>query len=196
MAPRTLYDDSGSQPLTEARGRQQGHDSPDSYPSARLWRSSDGHDITRTGCQNLSGCHDGMYLGRWLSSGRHVSTLLHPPLYTWILSLCLYKEGPGPSYEGWPRGEGRDGARVRPLAPSRMDACNPLLQAHPTRARDKHEGRGIPPLTPVSLRLLSPLRALSRADPSGLGHAAIIYSSVQGPPGFETPTLLLLLKML
>jgi hypothetical protein len=33
-----------------------------------------------------------------------------------------------------------------------------------------------------------PLRAPSRADPSGLGHAAIIYSSVQGPPGFETPT--------
>jgi hypothetical protein len=34
----------------------------------------------------------------------------------------------------------------------------------------------------------SPLRAPSRADPSGLGHAATIYSSVQGPPGFETPT--------
>jgi hypothetical protein len=33
----------------------------------------------------------------------------------------------------------------------------------------------------------SPLRAPSRADPSGLGHAATIYSSVQGPPGFETP---------
>jgi hypothetical protein len=45
---------------------------------------------------------------------------------------------------------------VRPLAPSRVDACNPLLQAHPTRARDKHEGRGIPPLTPVSLRLPPP----------------------------------------
>jgi hypothetical protein len=28
---------------------------------------------------------------------------------------------------------------------------------------------------------------LSRADPSGLGHAATIYSSVQGPPGVETP---------
>jgi hypothetical protein len=33
----------------------------------------------------------------------------------------------------------------------------------------------------------SPLRAPSRADPSGLGHAATIYSSVQGPPGVETP---------
>jgi hypothetical protein len=35
----------------------------------------------------------------------------------------------------------------------------------------------------------SPLRALSRADPSGLGHAATIYSSVQGPPRVETPTV-------
>jgi hypothetical protein len=45
MAPRVLHDDGGSQPLTEARRRQQGLDSPDSCPSARLHRSSDGHDI-------------------------------------------------------------------------------------------------------------------------------------------------------
>jgi hypothetical protein len=51
-------------PLTEAREHQQGLDSLDSCPSARLQRSSDGHDTTRTGCQNLFGCHDGMYLGR------------------------------------------------------------------------------------------------------------------------------------
>jgi hypothetical protein len=35
----------------------------------------------------------------------------------------------------------------------------------------------------------TPLRAPSRADPSGLGHAATIHSSVQGPPGVETPTV-------
>jgi hypothetical protein len=64
MAPHTLPDDGSSPPLTEARGRQQGLDSFDSYTSARLQRSSDGHDITRSGCQNLSGCHDGVYLGR------------------------------------------------------------------------------------------------------------------------------------
>jgi hypothetical protein len=29
----------------------------------------------------------------------------------------------------------------------------------------------------------------SRADPSGLGHTATIYSSVQGPPRVETPTV-------
>jgi hypothetical protein len=32
---------------------------------------------------------------------------------------------------------------------------------------------------------LSPLRVPPRADPSGLGHATTIYSSVQGPPGFR-----------
>jgi hypothetical protein len=56
---------------------------------------------------------------------------------------------------------------VRPLAPSRVDACNPLLQAHPTRARDKHEGRRIPPLTPLSLRLLPPFSL--RLAPTHLG---------------------------
>jgi hypothetical protein len=64
MAPRMLHDDDGSQPPYGSKERQQGLDSPDSCPSARLQRSSDGHDITRTGCQNLSVCHDGMYLGR------------------------------------------------------------------------------------------------------------------------------------
>jgi hypothetical protein len=42
-------------------------------------------------------------------------------------------------------------------------------------------GRGFP--------LLSPPCVPSHADPSGLGHAATIYSSVQGPPGVETPTV-------
>jgi hypothetical protein len=35
----------------------------------------------------------------------------------------------------------------------------------------------------------SPLCVPSRANPSGLGHAAIIYSSVQGPPRVEMPTV-------
>jgi hypothetical protein len=46
MAPRVLHDDGGSQPLTEARRRQQGSDSPDSCASTGLKHSSDGHDIT------------------------------------------------------------------------------------------------------------------------------------------------------
>jgi hypothetical protein len=36
---------------------------------------------------------------------------------------------------------------------------------------------------------VSPLCVPSRADPSGLGHTTTIYSSVQGPPGVETPTV-------
>jgi hypothetical protein len=43
MAPRVLHDDGGSQPLTEARRRQQGSDS---CTSTGLKHSSDGHDIT------------------------------------------------------------------------------------------------------------------------------------------------------
>jgi hypothetical protein len=37
--------------------------------------------------------------------------------------------------------------------------------------------------------LIVPPCVSSRADPSGLGHAATIYSSVQGPPGVETLTV-------
>jgi hypothetical protein len=78
-----------------------------------------------------------------------------------------------------------------PLASlSRVDACNPLLQAHPTWARDEHEGRGIPTsLTPVSGRLASPPFVLALAlDPSGLGHAATLTRRPKGPPGLGTPT--------
>jgi hypothetical protein len=68
------------------------------------------------------------------------------------------------------------------LSLSLADACNPLLQAHPSAlGAGQHEGRGFP-------LLFSPLCVPSRADPSWLGHAATIYSSVQGPPGVKTPT--------
>jgi hypothetical protein len=64
MAPRTLYDDGRSQPpygskRTSTRTRQ-----PRQLSFRQAQRSSDGHDTTRTECQYLSGCHDGMYLGR------------------------------------------------------------------------------------------------------------------------------------
>jgi hypothetical protein len=71
-----------------------------------------------------------------------------------------------------------------------MDACNPLLQAHPTWARDEHEGRGISTsLTPVFGHLASPLCAQPRVDPSGLGHAATFTRRPRDPPGLETPTV-------
>jgi hypothetical protein len=70
-----------------------------------------------------------------------------------------------------------------------VDACNPLLQAHPTWARDEHEGREIPTsLTPVFGRLTLPLRARPRARPIWAGARGDIHSSAQGPPGLETPT--------
>jgi hypothetical protein len=62
------------------------------------------------------------------------------------------------------------------LSLSLANACN-LLQAHPPWAPENMKPRFSRPRVP------------SRADPSGLGHAATIYSSVQGPPGVETPTL-------
>jgi hypothetical protein len=73
-----------------------------------------------------------------------------------------------------------------------VDACNPLLQAHPTWARDEHEGRGIPTsLTPVSGRLApSPFALTLALDPSGLGHATTLTRRPEGPPGLKTPTTL------
>jgi hypothetical protein len=53
-----------------------------------------------------------------------------------------------------------------------VDACNPLLQAHPTWARDEHEGRGIPTsLAPVSGRLapFPPSRSPTRSTHLGWG---------------------------
>jgi hypothetical protein len=147
-------------PLTEARGRQQGLDISDSCPSARLQRSSDCHDTTRTGCQNLFGCHDGMYLGHY-----------SPPLdtlalcYTPILHLDpLLTPKKGRTMALLQRvgcaGNGT-GRRVESLALSSADACNPLLQAHPTWARDNTKAAGFPSclspsvVPPFVLRLAS-----------------------------------------
>jgi hypothetical protein len=65
----------------------------------------------------------------------------------------------------------------------------PLLQAHPTWARDEHEGRGTSTsLTLGSGHLASPPFALAHAlDPSGLGHAAHSLVGL-GTPCLETPT--------
>jgi hypothetical protein len=84
--------------------------------------------------------------------------------------------------EGWPRG--RTGRRARlSLSLSHANACNPLLQAHQPWAQDNTKAT-------VSPYCFSPpLCVPSRADPSGLGHAVTINSSVQGPPGVETPTM-------
>jgi hypothetical protein len=71
-----------------------------------------------------------------------------------------------------------------------VDACNPLLQAHPTWARDEHEGRGISTsLTPVSDHLTFPPSRSASRRPIWAGARDDIHSSAQGPPGLETPTV-------
>jgi hypothetical protein len=85
----------------------------------------------------------------------------------------------GSRTRGWPCG--RTIWRTISLSLSLANACNPLLQAHPPWAQDNTRPRL--PLT------VFPPCVPSRADPSGLVHAATIYSSVQGPPGVETPTV-------
>jgi hypothetical protein len=74
---------------------------------------------------------------------------------------------------------GRADAQALSLSPSRT-----LVTPYCKRIRPGHmTTRG------CGFLLLFPPCALSRADPSGLGHAATIYSLVQGPPGVETPTV-------
>jgi hypothetical protein len=64
-----------------------------------------------------------------------------------------------------------------------VDACNPLLQAHPTWARDEHEGRGISTsLTPASGHLASPLRARPRARPIWAGARGTLTRRLRDPP--------------
>jgi hypothetical protein len=87
------------------------------------------------------------------------------------------------------RGRGRDRrSREAARSLSRVDACNPLLQAHPTRARDKHEGRGIS--TSLSLRPPFPPFALCLVPTHlGWGTRRHFHSSAQGPPGLGTLTV-------
>jgi hypothetical protein len=95
------------------------------------------------------------------------------------------------------RGRGRD-RRSRKAARSltRVDACNPLLQAHPTWARDKHEGRGIPTsLTPVSGHLSPPFALGLAPTHLGWGTQRHFTRRPRDPPGLETPTPTLLLPL-
>jgi hypothetical protein len=73
---------------------------------------------------------------------------------------CAYKrKDQGPLREGWPHR--RTGRRVKSLALSHADACNPLLQAHPTWAQDNTKAVGFPFL-PVSLLWFPPSCSVSR----------------------------------
>jgi hypothetical protein len=80
---------------------------------------------------------------------------------------------------------------VRPLAPSPVwTLVTPYCKrTRPGRGTNTKAAR-FPPLSrPSPATSLSPLRVSPRVDPSGLGHAATLHSSAQGPPGLETPTV-------
>jgi hypothetical protein len=62
------------------------------------------------------------------------------------------------------------------------DSLSPLRTLVPPYCKRIHSGAG------QHEAVVFPLCVPSRANPSGLGHAATIYSSVQGPPGVETLT--------
>jgi hypothetical protein len=169
-------------PLTEARRRQQGLDSPDSCPSAGPQRSSDGHDITRTGCQNLSGCHDGMYLGH---SSSLLDTLAH--CYT---SHCTPGSSPyaykrkvqGPLTGGGPRGEGWDDARVSRSLPPAWTLVTPTASAPDLGAGQTRRPR-VSPFTPFSLRLLPPFALRLAPTHLGWGTRRQFTRRSRDPPG-------------
>jgi hypothetical protein len=82
---------------------------------------------------------------------------------------------------------GRDGTRVSlSLPPTRTLVTPYCKRTRPGRGTNT-KAASFPFY--ACLPLAFPLRAPFRADPSGLGHAATIYSSIQGPPGVETPTV-------
>jgi hypothetical protein len=77
----------------------------------------------------------------------------------------------------------REAARSLPRGTLVTPYCK---RTRPGRGTNTKAAR-FPPLS-LSPAAFSPLRAPSRADPSRLWHAATFHSSVQGPPGLETPT--------
>jgi hypothetical protein len=80
---------------------------------------------------------------------------------------------------------------VRPLAPSPVwTLVTPYCKRTRPGRGTNTKVAGFPPLSrPSPATSLSPLRARPRVDPSGLGHAATLHSSAQGPPGLGTPTV-------
>jgi hypothetical protein len=172
-------------PLTEARGRQQGLNRSDSCPSARLHRSSDGHDITPAGCQNLSGCHIGMYLGHWLSPARHVA-LCYTPIVHLDPLLTPIKGRTRALLER----VGRAGTRTRQALSWGRSLPSPawtLVTPYYKRTRPGRgtntKAAGFPPLSRRSpAASLLPLRACPRARPIWAGACGDTHSSARGTP--------------
>jgi hypothetical protein len=111
-----------------------------------------------------------MYIRLWLLSARHVSTLLHPHCTPGPSPYIYKRKVQGPRTKKVAARE--NGLTDRPsLSPSRT-----LVTPYCKRIRPgRRTTRAVVPL-------IAPPCVPSRADPSGLGHATTIYSSVQGPP--------------
>jgi hypothetical protein len=116
-----------------------------------------------------------MYIGLWLPL---LDTLAHcyTPHCTLGPSPYIYKRKvQGSRTRRWSRG--RTGRRTR-LAPS-LSPSRTLVTPYCKRIRPGRRTTRRPRF-PLAV---FPSCVLSRADSSGLGHAATIYSSVQKPPG-------------
>ena len=93
-----------------------------------------------------------MYIGLWLLSARHVSTLLHPHC-THGPSHYIYKRKVQGSRTKGGRAGGQADAQAHALSLSHANACNPLLQAHPSAlGAGQHDPR-FPFLFPLVFRL-------------------------------------------
>ena len=172
-------------PLTEARGRQQGPNRSDSCPSARLRCSSDSHDITPAGCQDLSGCHIGMYLGRYLSPARHVALCYTPivhldPLLTPIKGRTrafLEKVGRAGTRTGQALSWGRS------LPSPAWTLVTPYYKRTRPGRGTNTKAAGFPPLSrPSPATSLSPLRARPRARPIWAGARGTLTRRLRDPP--------------
>jgi hypothetical protein len=93
-----------------------------------------------------------MYIGLWLLSARHVSTLLHPHCTPGPSPYIYKRKVQGSRTRRWPRE--RTGRRTRlSLSLSLANACNPLLQAHPSWAQDNTRPRVPLTVFPLVFRL-------------------------------------------
>jgi hypothetical protein len=120
-----------------------------------------------------------MYLGLWLLSARHVSTLLHPHCTPGPSPYVYKRKAQGSRTRRWPRG--RTGWRTVSLylSPSQTlvtPYCKRIRPGRRTTRRPRFPLAVFPPLCSVSRR---PIQAGTRSD----------NLLIQGPPGVETPTV-------
>jgi hypothetical protein len=104
--------------------------------------------------------------------------LLHPHCTPGPSPYIYKRKVQGSRTRRWPRGRTGWWTVSLSLSPSRTlvtHYCKRIRPGRRTTRRPRFPLAVFPPCVP------------SHADPSGLRHAATIYSSVQGPPGVETP---------